>query len=136
MSSKPLTPQQNFEERVKDKLRDAIPDLITDDEIQAMVTKSLEDLFFKKRIVPGPGWNNDKEIPPLLHEITAELLGPAVDKAVKEYIESNKEAVNKAIEEAMGLGMGKALMQAVTFYFSGELSNLKYNIDQRLSTDI
>ena len=49
-----LAPAKTFQERIADRIRESIGDLITDEDLAEMVTRGIDDVFFK----PGkyPRW--------------------------------------------------------------------------------
>lgn len=125
MSTEITTPQ-NFEEKMKARIKEGIGDLITDEELSKMVHRSMEEIFFKER-TRGDGWRSST-VPPLMHEIVKELLTVAVTNEVREYIKAHPNEVIAAIKTAIQEGMGNALMSAITQRFQCDLINLHQSI--------
>lgn len=126
---------QNFEERMKARIKDSIGDMITDEELGEIVKRSMEDIFFKGKTVKD-GYYNTKETPPFLHEMIKELLTDKIQKKIKAYINDNKEEVGKAIETVFREGMAKALITSISNIFQNDLSNLEHNIANRIQQGI
>lgn len=71
-----VTTAVSFEQRMKDRIRESIGELISDEELQKMVHRGVEEVFFKpgtKKINPGswqektvetPAWSTIKYILP------------------------------------------------------------------------
>lgn len=132
-----IVTNQTFEQRMKERIRDSIGDLISDEDLTKMVDRSLEEVFFKPR--PNPkhaAYYNSGEpatIPPLLHELVKEVLEANVQAAVREYIGSHKEEVNAIIQKVVQEGIGAAVLGAMNSMFSHQLMNLQNNISQQIS---
>jgi predicted house-cleaning noncanonical NTP pyrophosphatase (MazG superfamily) len=132
-----IVESKTFEQRMKERIRDSIGDLISDEDLTKMVDRSLEEVFFKPR--PNPkhtAYYNSGEpatMPPLLHELVKEVLEANVQAAVREYIGSNQEEVNATIQKVVQEGIGAAVLGAMNSMFSHQLMNLQNNISQQIS---
>jgi hypothetical protein len=132
-----IVESKTFEQRMKERIRDSIGDLISDEDLTKMVDRSLEEVFFKSR--PNPkhaAYYNSGEpatIPPLLHDIIKEVLEANVQAAVREWIGSNQEEVNVIIQKVVQEGIGAAVLGAMNSMFSHQLSNFQANISQQIS---
>lgn len=128
-----IVQSKTFEERMKERIRDSIGDLISDEDLGKMVDRSLEEVFFKERANPARnayGYNSSEPImiPPLLHEIVKSVLTEQVTEAVKEYIGNNREQVDATIKTVLEQGMGNALVSALNGLFSSQLASLQVNL--------
>ena len=56
---------KSFQDRMKDKIREGIGDLLTDDDLKVLIDKGIDDVFFTTRYT-GESYNR-KEHPPLIH---------------------------------------------------------------------
>lgn len=121
-----IVEQKSFQERMKDRIKDSIGELMTDDELSKIVSRSMEEIFFKPMTVKD-GYHTRQE-PPFVHQLLKELLVVEVRKAVSEYIADHKEDVLKNIQETISLGMGQALVNAIKLQFSNDLLNFQNNL--------
>ena len=132
-----IVESKTFEQRMKERIRDSIGDLISDEDLTKMVDRSLEEVFFKPRSNPKyASYYNAGEpatIPPLLHELVKEVMEANVQAAVREWIGSHTEEVNAIIEKVVQEGSGTAILKALDNMFSYQLSNLQNNISQQIS---
>ena len=87
-----IAKSQTFEQKMKTRIRESIGDMLSDEDLEKMVERSLEEVFFNERKNPNGGFHA-KPLPPLLHEIVKELLEPEVQKAVVKYIKKNPKEV-------------------------------------------
>ena len=136
MTNEVSTPQ-TFEQRMKDRIRESIGDLITDEELQRMVERGVEEVFFKtgtKVINPGSYNSRTEETPSLIHQMVKELLEPTVRAAVVEYVNSHPDEVAAVIEKIVSEGVGEAVVKAVSSIFSGSMTNLQMNIMNQLQS--
>ncbi len=124
--SSDLEKQKTFEERMKDRIRDSIGELMTDEELSKIVTKATEEIFFKPTTLHES--YHSKEIPPFIHTIIKELLTDSVRDLTREYFEQNKDAVTETIKEIIKEGLGSAVLSAISSKFDWDLQNFVNNI--------
>jgi hypothetical protein len=126
-----IVESKTFEQRMKERIRDSIGDLISDEDLTKMVDRSLEEVFFKPR--PNPKYasyynaGEPATIPPLLHELVKEVMVANVQAAVREWIGSNQEEVNAIIQKVVQEGIGSAALGAMNSMFNHQLMNLQNN---------
>ena len=126
-----LAPTRTFNEQITERIKESIGDLITDKDIGAMVDRSLEEIFFKPRVL-FPAYGPRQEHPPLIHEIVRESLEPIVKTSVVEWIKNHEEEVHASIASVVEQGAGNAVMKALSSLFIQDLQNLGFNLDNRL----
>ena len=133
-----IVQSKTFEERMKERIRDSIGDLISDEDLSKMVDRSLEEVFFKERANPKrTSYYNSGEpdtLPPLLHDIVKTAMTEQVSEAVKEYIANNREQVDATIKTVLEQGMGNALISAMNGVFSTQLSSLQVNLANQFNS--
>ena len=133
-----IVESKTFEQRMKERIRDSIGDLISDEDLTKMVDRSLEEVFFKPR--PNPKYasyynaGEPATIPPLLYELVKEVMEANVQAAVREWIGSNQEAVNAIIQKVVQEGSGTAILKALDNMFSYQLSNFQANITNQFNS--
>lgn len=121
-----IVEQKSFQERMKDRIKNSIGELMTDEELSEIVRRAMEEIFFKP-IKLQDGYYT-KEAPPFVHQLLKEIMLDDVKTAVSKYIDEHKEEVEKTIQDVISLGMGKALVNAISFQFSSELMNFESNL--------
>jgi hypothetical protein len=133
-----IVQSKTFEQRMKERIRDSIGDLISDEDLSKMVDRSLEEVFFKERANPKrTSYYNSGEpdtLPPLLHDIVKTAMTEQVSEAVKEYIGNNREQVDATIKTVLEQGMGNALISAMNGVFSTQLSSLQVNLANQFNS--
>jgi len=125
-----IVEQKSFQERMKDRIRADIGDLITDEELTKLIQDGVEDVFLSP-IVEKRGWDHIEK-PSLLHGLIKELLTEQVRSAVDIYLKDHNKEAMAVISEVVTFGMGKALMAAIRNTFEQDLLNLECNIRNKL----
>ena len=126
---------ETFETKLRNKIKDSIGDLITNDDLSKLVHRSLEEVFFTPRKNPNRSYYNSNEpdtIAPLLHDIVKETLQPMVTEAVKEYITKNNDEVLKAVKEVVTAGVGNAVVTAMNMQFQNQILTFQTNVQNQL----
>lgn len=130
MTKEVMVPQ-TFEEKMKDRIRESIGELITDEDLSKLVHKSVDEVFFKPTKIQH-GVYHDEEGPSLLNGLIGELLTGQVREAVNQYIKEHPDEVIKAVKEVLSRGMANALLSALNAQFQGELWDLQQNIESTI----
>lgn len=121
-----VQPRALFEERILGRIRESIGELMTDEELKAIIERGVEKVFFEPTEVRS-GYSTTTK-PALIDGILQELLKDQVFKLVSAYIKENNEEVIEAIEKIIKQGMGKALLDAITWQFQFDLDNFKNSV--------
>ena len=122
--------KESFEDRMKNRIREDIGKLMTDEELSKIVQRAMEEIFFAPRKVKQN--YNTIEQPPFLHELLKELMEPLFRKAIDDYITKHREEVKQAIGEVLGKGAGMAVLSAIQSFLKQDFWSLENNINQRL----
>lgn len=128
---------QTFEQKMKSKIRDSIGDLISEEELSKMVTRSMEEIFFTPRKNPKKDYYNSREpdtLPPLIHEIVKECLQPAVNTVVNDYVKTHSDEVLQEINKVVTAGVGNAMITAMNTQFQNQLNTFQINLINQLSS--
>lgn len=110
---------QSFQERVGSMIRAQIGELMTAEEIKALVDKAMHEAFFEKRVVKVGQWGDTKTEPPYAIELVTDLLREEVKAAAVAWLKDNPEAVQEAIRDAIGKGVMDMLTTALNSHFFG-----------------
>lgn len=132
MSNQVVT-QQSFQERMMDRIRSSMGELMTEEELKKVVEKALNEAFFKGYEVQINKYNTKVE-PPLIHKLIKELLTEQIKTLLIEYMKVHKVEINQMIDKTVQEGLGLAFMRAISSMFKGTLNNFKYNIEQSINS--
>lgn len=121
---------KTLQERVGDRIRDQIGDLMTDADLKTLVDQALHDAFFKETIIRGEWGRGDTVKPAPAVALVRDLLKERVDAACATWLAEHKDALGAHIDEAIGNGMLKffttwldSKVQQDLFTFGNNLRN-------------
>ena len=126
-----LAVTQNFQERMKDRIRDSIGDLLSDEDLKNIIERGIEEVFFKETYDNSSHYNK-KVFPPLIHQMVKECLNERMQEQVKIWIASHNDEVEEAIKECVVQGAGAALMAAIKYHFEGSMNTLASDMGSKL----
>lgn len=122
-----LTVQQQFEDKIKDKLRKDMGDLMPDEVLSKLVEKATNDIFFnRERERDTYGREHGREESWFDKEVKEKLqksVNEAVQKIVKEQEEEIKKVITKAFTDDMPK-MVSSLLIGILQNQGYQLSNL------------
>lgn len=124
---------QTFQDRMFEKIRDSIGDLMTEEDLKKLVDAALHKAFFEERVTKGQYWNSPEERkPPVLIERFVEFFQPMIDKAVAQYIEDHKDEFKKIIQDNLDKGFAYCVTRSINSLMEQPLSNLAFQFEERL----
>ena len=133
MAENDVVVPKTFEEKLREKIKENIGDLMSNEDLKKLIDASLQTVFFSDR--PNPkhnyssfGGSEPARLPPLLHELVKELLLPSVKELLVEYFKEHPDVVKDALNNVLVLGIGQAMMQAMSMQFQGQLINFQNKV--------
>lgn len=111
--SSDLSPNSTFQQRVFEKIRDQLGDLMTDAELKSIVDKTIDKAFFEPRVVKDGSYYSERtrEIESLWVEKVKAALAPRVTAAVDQWVKDHPDLFAKAVDEAIAKGMYELVVQ-------------------------
>jgi hypothetical protein len=131
MMTNEIVQAKSFEDRLKDRIKEDIGKLLTDEELRTMVHRSVEAIFFKEREDPRSSWGHRDKLPPLLHEIVKECVEQRVTIAVENWINEHNDIVKKYVKEAIEVGIGMCAIKGMRNLFHRELQTFQESVEAR-----
>lgn len=128
-----IAENKTFEEKMKDRIKESIGDLIGDDDLKKLLDAAMHDVFFKPSKIRVNSYDY-KEGPSFLQEIVKEEMEAKVRDVVKEYVNTHEDEVNKIINDVVSEGVGTAMIGAMNQLFRNQLFAFQTNITQQLSS--
>ncbi len=96
---------KDFQERMFERIRDQLGDLMTQEDLQKIVTAAIDKAFFEKQKIRTGSYSSDfKEIDPVFVIQIRELMTPMVRAACEVWVNANKETISKAITDQLNAG--------------------------------
>lgn len=112
-----ITTPQNFEDRLKARIKDSIGELVSDDDLKRIIERGIEDALFNPRriLTRTDSWGNKQYDtgPPLVQEIVTPLLREEMASAVAQWLRAHPDTVEKIIAESLGKGITAAVTKAI-----------------------
>ncbi len=123
-----------FEQKIHNRIRDSIGDLMSEEDLKKLVHGTFDTVFFKPRANPkytgGYGSNSHEKqfIEPLSTEIIRTLMRPIFEEQVNLWLAQNKEQVLEVIGKKLEQDAGQLLLGAIANSFQVPLMNLRANV--------
>jgi Glu-tRNA(Gln) amidotransferase subunit E-like FAD-binding protein len=131
--SNEIQQSKSFEDRMRDRIRESIGDLIDDETLTKLIHSGIQKTFFQERLIAKSStfYGKDSHKEPLIVEILKELLEEQVREAVDEYIKSNHDEIMEQIKQVVDSGVGMSVVRALTSTFKNDLIDFQMNVDQK-----
>jgi uncharacterized hydantoinase/oxoprolinase family protein len=122
---------QNFEQKMMERIKDSIGDLITDEELKRLINTGMDRAFLQKKTV-SDGYRT-KEMPSFLEEVVKELLEEKVHDAISVYIKEHADEVLNVVDKVVQTGLGNAMLNAINMQFQSQMYQFQSNIQHQLN---
>jgi hypothetical protein len=132
MAEEKIQTQQSFEERMMVRIKEAIGDMITDDELKTIVAKGIDKAFFAQTVI-ADDYGRKKFSEPLALKAVQEFARKKVDMVVEEWLKNNPEEMLNLVENVIKEGMAKLLIDAFNDKMNNALYQFKHEIQQMVS---
>lgn len=125
-----LTPQQRFEEKLTDKLREDIGALLPDDVLANLVEKSMHEMFFKRGSEKEhSGWNAKTiETPSWFERQVKELLEPRINAEIEALFDEQRAAITQMAVKAITDAAPGMLAAALFGYVQTKTQDVERNV--------
>lgn len=118
--------QQSFEEKLMDRIRESIGELMSDEDLKRIVEKGVDRALFERRTITSDGWSrSSSEKPSFVDTVVKTLLEERMRVAVDAWIRANPEKLDKALNDAIVLGAGSCVIAAFNENFRGAMLNMQ-----------
>jgi hypothetical protein len=111
--------QMSFEEKFRDRIKNHIGELMTDEDIKKILNAGIQKYLFEPRPVKTDHWHGESECPSLVQEVIEKHLHSEVENAVNGWIIDHPDDMKMFVQNAIGAGMGKCFMEYLNHHFAG-----------------
>lgn len=130
MMSDVVVSKQTFQDRMKERIRSNIGELMTDEELSKIVETSVKAVFFESTEYQD-GYHT-RTRPPFIYDLVKELLEDTVRIQVSLYITEHEVECMEVVKKVVSDGVGQALLGAITNIFQNNMHILQNNITESL----
>lgn len=134
MNSNQLATSTTFQERMFQRVRESLGELLTEEEAKALVDRAIDEGLFKRTIEREYGYQGrEVEKPSMFELMVVKESEPMIKEAIEKWISENSEEVNKLIREIIEQGITGILSRVITEAFRQPLYQLQGNLSQVIS---
>lgn len=109
-----ITTPMSFQDRLKERIRESIGELLTDEDLDNLIRRGIDEVFFQERRVQQDHYpHRIQTYPPLIHEIVQDLLSSQMKAAVERWLQDHEAEVKAAIETVIRDGAGNAMIHSL-----------------------
>ena len=127
MSSE-LAEQQSFQQKMMDRIRESIGELMTDDELKQIVDRGMEEALFKPRCF-RTSYGSANEECSLVDKVIKEELHSQMSATVHTWMSENQQVLIDAVQKAAKEGAGKCILSALDYRFEQMFNSALQSLD-------
>lgn len=124
---------QSFEERMRDRIKESIGELLSDEDLKIIIEKGVEDALFKRRVVYN-SYGNTREIPSLVDTLTEESMKEQMEVCVRKWLEENGDMLVEHIEKRLQEEGMKFFLDAFMSMMERPMQNLTINLRREMES--
>jgi DNA-binding protein Fis len=121
-----------FAEKMMNKVKESIGDLITDEELKLLIEKGIQTAFFEPHYELDRYNSLNIKREPLMSSIVKECLNKQVELAVKDYFASNPEEVKSLVDQVLREGLTKCVLQVMDNKLQNSMFQMRDSISNML----
>jgi hypothetical protein len=108
----PTPAEAEFQERMKERMRQAMGDLMPDDVLARIVAEGIDEAFFRPRRTKDRYGLHEVESPSWMAEFLRAEMEKRAERAARDWFAANGEKVEAALREATAGGLCSAVFRA------------------------
>jgi hypothetical protein len=96
---------KSFEERMFDRIKENMGDLMTSEELKKILETAMERAFFQSVVIKSNSWGGGDSVKePYIVSMVRKEMEPMVREAVRNYLKEHEAQVLKTIDETIAKG--------------------------------
>jgi hypothetical protein len=111
MSSEVAT-TKTFQDRMFERIRDQMGDLMTDDDLRKIVDTAVQKAFFETTTIQG-SWGQTQSGPPIFVKMMEQEMRERVRTQLDEWLKANDDKVQECITKVIQEGIFRAMMNVL-----------------------
>jgi len=133
--SNEIEKSMNFEDKMKERIREGIGDLITDEELSKIIDAGIREVFFTKELIHSSGYGPVKYKPSLIETVIREELDlhGRAKEVCKEWMTEHSDEITDIVDGLLRDGVGNLMMNTISEMFQSSLTAMKYDIQTNIA---
>ena len=132
MSETQIVHRKTVYEKLSDMIRDNISDLMSDEDLQKIIERGIDELLFQVRKDPSSrSMYDEKKLPPLIHELIIECLDSRIRAAIEVWIGNNADKVEKIVSDVLAEGAGVSMVRGMNSMLYHEFRDFRMQIEDK-----
>lgn len=134
MSNTEVTQPRSLQDRVGDRIRDQIGDLMTDEDLKTLVDRALNEAFFTKRPIPKKNYHDEQKFDDAFAVAHVhKLLEGRVEAACKAWLSDHKDELGAHIDNAIAAGFSRLMLAWLDNKVNTALFEFGNNLRQQMN---
>lgn len=129
---KELVVLDSFEEKMRERLRESIGELLSNEDLRKLIITGVNDVFFTEHEI-GNGYNK-KVSPALVQSMVKEYIKPMVEEEVQNWIKEHSEEIKEEVNRMVNEGAGYHMIKGIEAFFKDSFENLGRDIRYKLGS--
>jgi hypothetical protein len=124
--SNEISKSETFEQKLMNRIREGIGDLMSDEDLAKIIKKGTDDVFFKGKVVSS-GYGTKTEEPEI-YQIISNSLQPRITECIEKYISENNEEVKEVIDKYLAGKTAGLFSNSINVLFREAFDTFEFKI--------
>jgi hypothetical protein len=127
-----VTTPKTFEEKLTDRIKENIGDLIPDEELKKILERGIDKIFFQARPpAPNSGYSTQPRCS-LAEELAEKCIKEAVDRLVTQFIKDNTDKIIENLRPTFEQRLGDIVLNAFNMRAQSDMMIFGENLVNRI----
>ena len=126
-----ITTTKSFQEKMFEKIRESMGDLMTEDDLKTLVNSAIQKAFFEPAYEIDRYGNSKLTKDSLFVSLIRKEMETKVTEAIKTWLAEHPEEVTKAIDETIAKGMFGLIQQHIEMVSHAPMERLANDLRSR-----
>lgn len=123
---------KSFDEKIRDRVKEGIGDLLTDEDVKKIVLKIMNEVFAERGETKDGYGNIKKDGPMLLHTLVKDEMSSVIKEVLRTYLSEHSEILKEVIQ----LVLKRNVVSMISGVFNGLLQNEFNNLRSSIITTL
>lgn len=106
-----LATATTFQERMFERVRESLSELLTPEEAKALVEKAIEESLFQRQFVPAHYGTPARHLPSHFEALVKEATEPVLKAAIADWLAEHHEEVKASIQGVVEMGIASTVVK-------------------------